>query len=67
MTPAEFSAALDSLGLSNPQAAALLNYTGKHRRQQIYKMRTGVKPVTPDKAAQVRAWLAGYRPPNWPL
>lgn len=67
MTPAEFSAALKSLGLSDPQAAALLHYTGKHRRQQVYKMRTGAKPITPDKAAQVQAWLSGYRPDDWPL
>lgn len=66
MTGEEFEAALRGLGLTDPQAADLLRYKGKHRRQQVYRMRKGLAVIPEDKADMVRSWLAGYRPKDWP-
>lgn len=67
MTAEQFDAALKTLGLNDTQAAGLLRYGGKNPRQQVYRMRRGLRPVLADKAAMVQSWMDGYRPADWPL
>ena len=46
MTPSEFRAIRESLGLTLDQFGEALGYTGEKRRQQIYEMEHGNKNIT---------------------
>ena len=64
MTPDELKQALDQLGLRTQIAAAkALRFS---RQASISDMLTGRKPVSPQTAELVRAYLSGYRPADWP-
>jgi len=61
VTGAEFSAARNLLGLTQPQLAALF---GRKKRQVQYW-----ESKAPDELAAryMAALLAGYRPADWPI
>lgn len=63
MTPAQIKEARLSLGLTPPQAAALLGYADRSRISEIEHGRRN-----PSAAALLllQAYLDGYRPANWP-
>jgi transcriptional regulator with XRE-family HTH domain len=63
MTPADFRAARLSLGLTQAQLAAVMGYSGQSR---IAEIETGAR--NPSHAAQrlMDAYVAGYRPDDWP-
>lgn len=66
VTREEFKAARLTLGLSQSQLADMLGYHGKNKRKIIDDLETGVKDIFEPQARMVRAFLEGYRPPDWP-
>lgn len=68
MTPDEFKAARQKLGLSAAQLGAVLGTDGRTIRKweadpEFASTARGPNPV----AAQAMRWfLAGFRPPEWP-
>jgi ribosome-binding protein aMBF1 (putative translation factor) len=68
MTPAEFKEARHSLGLSVSQMAHMLGIQPLHiRRMETEPIHpTTHRPVRPTVERLMRAYLAGYRPDDWP-
>jgi transcriptional regulator with XRE-family HTH domain len=66
MTPAEIKEARRKLGLTLEQMARMLGYQGSQLRQMQYDLETGRRPVREPQRRLVEAYLAGYRPPDWP-
>jgi DNA-binding transcriptional regulator YiaG len=67
MTPAEFRAARQSLGLSVNQMAALLEVRPVHvRKMELDESLPSHRRVMPVTEKLLHAYLAGYRPHNWP-
>jgi DNA-binding transcriptional regulator YiaG len=67
MTPAEFRAARQSLGLSVNQMAALLEVRPVHvRKMELDESLPSNRRVMPITEKLVRAYVDGYRPHNWP-
>ena len=67
MSPDEIRQARQSLGLSLSQMAAMLGYEGEYARSQVYRIETGERPLRPCQRRLIRAYLAGYRPDDWPV
>lgn len=63
MTPAEFKEARQSLGLGQMQMAQMLGFS---RKASVGDMERAVKPITDQTARLMRAYIAGYRPADWP-
>ena len=63
MTPAEFKEARQKLGLDQAEMARMLGFT---RPAQVSDMERSVKPITDQTARLMRAYIAGYRPDDWP-
>jgi len=66
MTPKQLAAARHRLGLTLEQMATLLGYAGGQRRQIQYNLETGRRVIREPQRRLVEAYLAGYRPPDWP-
>lgn len=66
MTPAELREARRKLGLTLEQMATMLGYQGSQRRQMMWDLESGRKPLREPQRRLVEAYLAGYRPPDWP-
>ena len=65
MTPAEFRAARHALGLTQDRLGWILGY-GHGAQSRISDIERGRAPVTPCVERLLRAYLAGYRPSDWP-
>lgn len=63
MTPQEIASAINTLGLSQSQAAAVLGYGAPSRVSEIT---TGKKVPSKSVVRLLRAYLDGYRPDDWP-
>lgn len=63
MTPAEFKEARITLGLTPTQCAAMLDYGFQSRISGIER---GANPPGARVVRLMRAYLAGYRPDDWP-
>lgn len=63
MTPDEFKTARKSLGLDQSQAASMLGYGAPAR---ISEIESGKRNASESVARLLRAYLAGYRPDDWP-
>ena len=63
MTPAQFKQARKSLGLGPVQAARLLGYGSRSRISEIENGRRNPGDAV---VLLMRAYLAGYRPDDWP-
>lgn len=63
MTPKEFRIYRKSLGLTQSQLAPLLGYAATPR---ISELERGVREPTAAALLLLAAYLAGYRPANWP-
>ncbi len=62
MTPSDFTAARQSIGLTQQ---TLANHLGRSRRiVQLWE--SGAQPVDPLAARYLAALLSGYRPADWP-
>lgn len=66
MTPAQLQQARRKLGLSASELAPLLGYEGQQGRQMIYHLEHGTRPIRPAQRRLIEAYLAGYRPHDWP-
>lgn len=66
MTPAQMARARERLGLTLEQMAAMLGYQGVHKRQMQYDLETGRRDIRNPQRRLVEAYLAGYRPADWP-
>lgn len=67
MTDAQFAKeGRATLGLTQEQMGRLLGYSGQHVRQMVYEIETGSKPLMPCQKRLLEAYLAGYRPSDWP-
>lgn len=66
MTPNEIRDARRRLGLSLDKMAAMLGYDGAFRKDQMHKLETGSRELRQAQERLLRAYLDGYRPPDWP-
>jgi transcriptional regulator with XRE-family HTH domain len=66
MTPAQLARARERLGLTLEAMATMLGYQGVQRRQMQYDLETGRRDVREPQRRLVEAYLAGYRPQDWP-
>jgi len=61
MTPAQFTEARKSLGLSTAETAAVLGRTVRN----IQQWESGARAIDPSAARLMVAYQAGYRPDDW--
>lgn len=66
MTPIEIHKARIRLGLTLAQMARMLGYQGENLRQMMFDLESGRRPVRDPQRRLAEAYLAGYRPPDWP-
>lgn len=66
MTGEELKAARKLLGLTLEELAELLGYQGEHKRQMLYDLETGRRPIREPQRRLIEAYLEGYRPRDWP-
>lgn len=64
----ELKQARNRLGLSVAQMAAMLGCQDQHvRRMEMAPHNESARPVNGTTERLVRAYLEGYRPPDWPF
>ena len=63
MTPDDFKGARQKLGLDQAQAARVLGYGAP---QRISEIESGKRSPSDAVVRLMRAYLAGYRPNDWP-
>lgn len=66
MSPDELKSARNALSLTLSEMATLLGYVGEQRRQMMYDLETGRKPLREPQRRLAEAYLEGYRPRDWP-
>jgi len=67
MTPQEFKAARQKLGLTQAELGAVLNTAPQTiRKWEMPDGRSTARSVNPVAAEAMRWFLDGFRPPNWP-
>ena len=66
MNRTDFREARRKLGLSLEEMAAMLGYEGNHRRQMVRLIEIGKRAIREPQRRLVEAYLAGYRPYDWP-
>lgn len=66
MTPSQLAHARQRLGLTKEQMATVLGYQGAQRRQMQYDLEAGRREIREPQRRLVEAYLAGYRPKDWP-
>ena len=66
MTAAEFKALRQSLGLTQIQLAKILGYATRERVAGIELETRTARQVPALLGRLMRAYEAGYRPPDWP-
>lgn len=66
MSPDQVKEARHRLGLSQAQLGAMLGYQGLNVRAQMDDLETGRRPLRECQRRLLEAYLAGYRPSDWP-
>lgn len=66
MTPKQLQEARRELGLTLEQMATMLGYQGAQRRQMMWDIENGRKPLREPQRRLIEAYLSGYRPSDWP-
>ena len=66
MTPDQLARARKRLGLTLEQMALVLGYEGAQAKSQAQHMENGRREIRPAQRRLVEAYLAGYRPSDWP-
>ena len=66
MTPDQLARARKRLGLTLEQMATMLGYEGVNAKSQAQHMENGRRPIMPAQQRLIEAYLAGYRPKDWP-
>ena len=67
MTPDQFTRARKRLGLTLKQTALLLGYEGDQAKSQVHHLETGRREIRPAQRRLIEAYLAGYKPDDWPV
>ena len=67
MTPSALTRARHALGLNLEQMALMLGYEGLQIRSQMHSLESGRRTIRPAQRRLIDAYLAGYRPEDWPL
>lgn len=67
MTPDQLTRARKRLGLTLKQMADLLGYEGGHAKSQVHHLETGRREIRPAQRRLIEAYLAGYKPDDWPV
>ncbi len=67
MTPIQLQKARRKLGLTLSELAAVLGYRGSEARSQVHHMETGRRPIREPQRRLIEAYMAGYRPDDWPV
>lgn len=67
MTPSEIRTAREALGLTQHQLAVMLGFEDNaHTRQNTSKLERGATTLDAARTRLLHAYLAGYRPADWP-
>ena len=66
MTPQQITIIRHQLLLSAAQMAPLLGYVGPAGRQMVYDLERGRRTLREAQRRLLEAYLAGYRPADWP-
>lgn len=66
MTPDEIKSARTVLGLNNADLATMLDISPTRAKQTISDWITGKRQMDGARGRLLRAYLAGYRPDDWP-
>lgn len=66
MTGAQLKKARERLKLTREQMATLLGYEGKNLAQMVYDLESDRRTVREPQRRLVEAYVAGYRPKDWP-
>lgn len=66
MTPKEFKEARLKLGLTLAQMGRMLGYSGAQLKATAFRLENGERPIREAQRRLIEAYLAGYRPPDWP-
>ena len=66
MTPADLALARKRLGLTLEQMGHMLGYGGSQIRSMVHRLEIGRREIRPAQRRLVEAYLAGYRPQDWP-
>ena len=66
MTPKDMARARERLGLSLFGMATMLGYRGKQRDQMMHDLETGRRAIREPQRRLIDAYIAGYRPDDWP-
>lgn len=68
MKPEEIAGARRKLGLTAHEMATMLGYEGEERlrRNLAYDLERGRRRVREPQRRLIEAYLAGYRPRDWP-
>lgn len=63
MSAAQIAAAREQLGLTQEQLAPLLGFEKRH---SLASLETGARTILAAQQRLLNAYLAGYRPDDWP-
>lgn len=66
MTPKQLSEARRKLGLTLEQMGTMLGYDGVQIRSQVHRLEIGARTIREPQRRLIEAYLAGYRPDDWP-
>jgi hypothetical protein len=66
LTGEQIKATRLELGQTLEQTASLLSYGGVGLRQQMHNLEAGRRTIREAQRRLVEAYLAGYRPLDWP-
>jgi len=66
MTPDQLAQARKRLGLTLSELGDMLGYQGAHRRGMVHDLETGRRLIREPQRRLIEAYLAGYRPGDWP-
>lgn len=67
MTPVDIKSARQALGLSQAELAAMLDTDASTvRRMEMSPDHKSHRPPAPRMVRLIAAYIAGYRPPDWP-
>ena len=66
MHPHELRTARGNLGLTLLDMGRLLGYKGANQRHVCYSLEAGLRTIREPQRRLVEAYLAGYRPADWP-
>lgn len=67
MTPDQLAKSRKKLGLTLEQCAQMLGYEGENAKSQVHHLETGRREIRPAQRRLMEAYLAGWRPDDWPL